>query len=339
MSQRTTLLSMPLIQAGQAQKHVTHNEALVILDALVQPVALDADRTEPPATPDEGDRHLVAAGAAGAWAGHDGDIAVLANGGWLFLAPQAGWKVHVRALSAELVFDGTLWAPAAAAPVATLGVNATADTTNRLSVAADGTLLTHEGGDHRLTVNKATAGDTASLLFQTGWSGRAEMGTAGTDGFSVKVSADGTDWHEGVTVDAASGVPGFPSLPYFSAIKPGAWAEITTPNTDLPFDTATANVGGHFNTATGAFAAPVAGLYAFLINGFLADTTDARICYAINGLSQVTQMQVLKGPMPLSFLAVFALAPGDRVTCRTGNLTKSLRYFQSHTALSGWKIA
>ena len=63
-------------------------------------------------------------------------------------------------------------------------------------MAADATLLTHDGSGHQIKVNKASATDTASLLFQTGFSGRAEMGLAGNDDFSVKVSADGAAWTE-----------------------------------------------------------------------------------------------------------------------------------------------
>jgi hypothetical protein len=79
-----------------------------------------------------------------------------------------------------------------------VGVNTTADTINRLSVAAEATLLTHAGAGHQLKVNKAVASDTASLLFQTGSPARAEMGTTGTDDFAIKVSPDGVVYEEAV---------------------------------------------------------------------------------------------------------------------------------------------
>jgi len=60
-----------------------------------------------------------------------------------------------------------------------LGVQTSADATNRLAVSSEATLLTHAGADHQLKINKASTGDSASLLFQTGWSGRAEMGPPG----------------------------------------------------------------------------------------------------------------------------------------------------------------
>jgi hypothetical protein len=75
-----------------------------------------------------------------------------------------------------------------------VGINASADAINCLSIAAPETLLTHKGVGYQVKVNNASVSDTASLLFQTGFSGRAEMGIAGQDHFALKVSANGTDW-------------------------------------------------------------------------------------------------------------------------------------------------
>lgn len=202
----TPLLGLPYIQEGQAQKHVTHNEALRALDVLVQAAALDRDRSAPPPAPNEGDRHIVGAGATGDWAGREGQIALMEGGVWQFLPPRAGWQVQILAEGAAAVFDGTDWTTTGGSPDQ-LGINTGADATNRLAVASDAVLLTHDGAGHQLKVNKATAGDTASLLFQTNWSGRAEMGLAGDDGFSIKVSADGAAWTDALAFDAATGIP------------------------------------------------------------------------------------------------------------------------------------
>ena len=56
MSDATNHLLLPYILAAQAQKHVTHNEALRILDGLVHLSVLDRDLTAPPASPADGDR-------------------------------------------------------------------------------------------------------------------------------------------------------------------------------------------------------------------------------------------------------------------------------------------
>ena len=81
-----------------------------------------------------------------------------------------------------------------------------------MAVSSDATLLTHDTtGGHQLKINKDQPGDTGSLLFQTGWSGRAEMGLAGSDNFEIKVSPDGSNFHQALTVDRATGAVTLPN--------------------------------------------------------------------------------------------------------------------------------
>lgn len=108
MSETTPLLALPLLAAAQAQKHVTHNEALTLLDAMAQLCVIDRTRVNPPAGSSAGDRHLIAAGATGEWSGHDGQIA-LYDGGWRFLAPRAGWSAFILAERLTVLHDGTGW--------------------------------------------------------------------------------------------------------------------------------------------------------------------------------------------------------------------------------------
>lgn len=201
------ILALPLIQPAQAQKHVTHNEALRLLDVLVQPVVARRDLAAPPADPAEGDRHIVAASPTGAWAGQAQKIALFEAGGWVFLTPLRGWSAHVADEGVAVLFDGSGWVASAdmTARFAAVGVNTLADTTNRLAVSAPASLFTHAGAGHQVKLNKAAAADTATLLFQTGFSGRAEVGLAGNDDLSVKVSADGSAWAEALRIGAATG--------------------------------------------------------------------------------------------------------------------------------------
>jgi len=199
-------LGLPYLLPAQAQKHVTHNEALALLDLVVQLAVLTRGLTLPPGTPAEGDRHIVGAGASGAWAGQDGRIAVFRAGLWAFVPPRAGWRAEVMADRTSLIHDGSSWRDGPAM----LGVNASPDATNRLAVAGAATLLTHAGAGHQLKINKAAAADTASLLFQTGWSGRAEMGLAGSDAFAVRVSAAGAAWTTALSADPATGIVSLP---------------------------------------------------------------------------------------------------------------------------------
>ena len=86
----TANLGLPCIEGSQAQKHVTHNDALRILDTLVQLAVADRDLTAPPGAPAEGQRWIVKATGTGAWAGHNNAIAAWQDGAWQFSAPQTG---------------------------------------------------------------------------------------------------------------------------------------------------------------------------------------------------------------------------------------------------------
>ena len=109
MSDTTTHLGLPYLLAAQAQKHVTHNEALRLLDAMVQLSVLDRTRTAPPASPADGNRHLVASGATGLWAGWDLNVAFWVDGAWIRLVPRTGWLVWVAAEGLFLVWTGAAW--------------------------------------------------------------------------------------------------------------------------------------------------------------------------------------------------------------------------------------
>jgi len=214
MSDTTLTLGLPLIQPAQAQKHVTHNEALARLDTLAQPVARSRTLTAAPAEAEDGDTHIVAAGATGDWAGQDGAIAVMQGGAWHFIAPAQGWLCWIVDEAAQAVFDGSAWSAVeipAAETLQRLGIATSATAQNPLATAGPGTLLSHAGDDHRLAINKATPGDTASLLFQTSFSGRAEIGLTGNDDLHVRVSPDGSAFQTAMVVDSDSGQVSFPA--------------------------------------------------------------------------------------------------------------------------------
>lgn len=201
-------LKLPYILPGQAQKHITHNEAIAALDTLVQLAVLDRDLAAPPASPVAGGRYIVGAAATDEWAGRTGQIAIWDGVAWLFHAPQPGWLAFVLDENGLLAWSGSAWLPTLGldGEASMLGLNATPDTTNRLAVASDAVLFSHASAGVQLKLNKNVAGDTAALLFQTGFSGRAEFGTAGDDKLHLKVSADGVTWVEALVVDTEGSV-------------------------------------------------------------------------------------------------------------------------------------
>lgn len=212
----TDNLKLPYLMPSQAQKHVTHNEALAILDAIIQFAVLDRDLATPPGSPDDGDRYIVAAGATGAWDGEEGNVAVCRDGGWSFLAPRVGWLAYVADEEAFVHYTGSAWQSvdgtiSSLQNLDLLGVGTTADATSPFSAKLNKALWTakavSEGGDGdlRYTMNKEAAGNVLSLLLQSGWSGRAELGLIGDDDFGFKVSADGTSWISALKIEKTTG--------------------------------------------------------------------------------------------------------------------------------------
>jgi hypothetical protein len=216
-------LALPYLDAAQAQKHVTHNEALRLLDALVMLAVADRDLAAAPATPADGARYIVAAGATGAWSGQAGKIAAWQDGAWTFIAPRAGYLAYVADETVLVVFDGAAWqaagggAPSALDNLTRLGVGTAADATNAFAAKLNNALWTArgrgEGGDGtlRYKMNKETAAATLSLLMQTAYSGRAEIGLTGDDDLHCKVSPDGAAWYEAMRVNRANGQVSFPA--------------------------------------------------------------------------------------------------------------------------------
>jgi len=197
MSDLSPILSLPLMQAAQAQKHVTHNEALMRLDLLVQLTVEDRNRAAPPASPVEGQRHIIAAAPTGDWAGKAGQIAYWLDGQWQFLAALTGWRAWISGEATEVIYNGTDWGASGGGAVPSvlsvdeIGVGTASDTINRIAVASDASLFSHAGAGHQLKINKAAAAQTASLLFQSNYSGRAEMGLVGENHFTINVSNNG----------------------------------------------------------------------------------------------------------------------------------------------------
>jgi len=118
MAEESARLRIPYIAAAQAQKHVTHNEGMTLLDTLVQASVIDKDLAGSPGSPSEGDCYIVAASATGAWIGWDKRIARFIDGEWRSYLPGTGsgngWLVWVQDEARLYVFDGTNWIPALA---------------------------------------------------------------------------------------------------------------------------------------------------------------------------------------------------------------------------------
>jgi hypothetical protein len=92
----TPSLGLPYIVQGQAQKEVSHNEALNLIDAVVQLSVKGRTLVNPPASPANGERWIVPTGATGAWVGQTNKIALFVDGAWRFVSPRDGWLAFVE---------------------------------------------------------------------------------------------------------------------------------------------------------------------------------------------------------------------------------------------------
>lgn len=101
----TANLGLALLDAAQAQKHVTVNEALARIDAVL-PASVASRTAGVPVAPADGQAHVVPTGASGAWAGKDGKVALFLNGGWEFLDPWAGWTLWVADEAVRITWVG-----------------------------------------------------------------------------------------------------------------------------------------------------------------------------------------------------------------------------------------
>lgn len=105
----TPRLALPELSASQASKHVTHNDALIQLDAMVSLYFLAMNQNTPPGSPSDGDTYQTGGSPTGAWAGYSGKIAYLIDGSWRFYTPFNGLRGYNAADSTLYVYESGTW--------------------------------------------------------------------------------------------------------------------------------------------------------------------------------------------------------------------------------------
>ena len=103
---QTDRFGLPLLAAGQAQKEMTHNEALTMLDLAIALTVERDDLSAPPSSPGAGLCWIIADGASGEWSGREGQIAGWTDAGWRFLLPRAGMRALAYASWAYALVRG-----------------------------------------------------------------------------------------------------------------------------------------------------------------------------------------------------------------------------------------
>lgn len=364
---KTPNLRLPYLAPAQAQKHVTVNESLAELDALVHCAVREAHRDAPPAAAEEGERWLVGAAPSGAWAGQAGKIAAWRNGGWVFAAPRPGWRVYDLAADSLIALGaGGAWAPVGAsgggggaAPsevqnATRIGLGMAANAANPFSAKLNAALWTArtpaEGGsgDLYIACNKAAPEREAGHLFQSGFVTRALIGLFGSNRLRVSVSPDGAAFRDALDIDETTGVVNQPQQPRFKAYANfdvygplDGWVKVGV-------NAAEANEQGAFNPATSRFTAPAAGLYHFGASLMYRQNASAsarmRARLVRNGTSEIRgsfgelSSSHVSLATALWIQAATPLAKNDTVELQAGFRAADGYFAAEHTTFWGFKV-
>lgn len=105
----TPNFSLPLLHSAQAQKELTHNEALVLIDALLHGSVVAQANDPTPLAPMPGQGWIVGSAPLAEWAGKSGQIAVYSEGGWRFAPAVDGMRLLDRAAGVIRRHDGSDW--------------------------------------------------------------------------------------------------------------------------------------------------------------------------------------------------------------------------------------
>jgi hypothetical protein len=218
MSDTSPNLNFPYLLASQAQKHVSFNELVNRIDALLMLSVISQSVINPPNAPLDGQRYIIPNDASGEWQNQSGKIAVYQNLGWDYINPHNGFIAMISD-EGQLYFYNGSWTKLAQTTTAEvftkLGIGTNADNENPLAVKLNNALFSakyaSEGGDGnvRFKLNKETTAKTASFIFQNSWSGRAEFGLLGSDIFALKTSVDGNNWNTCFSISTSDNIMNF----------------------------------------------------------------------------------------------------------------------------------
>ena len=132
-SETSPRFGLPMLFAGQSQKEITVNEALLSADLLLHP-AIEGSATTAPTSPMAGQCWIVGSGATGSFAGQADKIAAWCEGGWRFITPREGLRAYDISSSAHRIYAGGAW-HLVTAPAAPSG-GSTIDAQARTAIAA-----------------------------------------------------------------------------------------------------------------------------------------------------------------------------------------------------------
>lgn len=112
MTETTARFSLPYIMPAQAQKHLTHNQALRYLDLFLNLSVIDDATPIPPPIAQENAAFIIPDGAMDAWSGRAAQVTVFWDGAWQFFTPVIGWTAWVQSRQSAITFNGNNWVTA-----------------------------------------------------------------------------------------------------------------------------------------------------------------------------------------------------------------------------------
>jgi len=220
MVENTNRHQLPYIMAAQAQKHVTHNEALRKLDSLVNISFAEVGLDQPPANAVEGSIYLIGQSPLQEWQNHAGEIACFCDGAWEFHSPFDGLQGFDLGTDQFIIYKAGQWQEigGGSGEFDQVSINTQADPNNKLSVKADSVLLSHDdvtpgSGNSLITVNRATDQDLAHVQYSTDHTVNAETGVAGDKSYRIKLSDDGTNFTTALAIEPVDGKIGIGTEP------------------------------------------------------------------------------------------------------------------------------
>src|SRR4051812_42022527 len=104
----TPHLTIPLLYYNQAQKEITVNEAILTIDALLNPLVKDVGLNSPPSDPINGDVYIIGKKPENEWAGKPYFVAYFYYS-WRFIRPNEGLELWVVNRKKKYFFDGDKW--------------------------------------------------------------------------------------------------------------------------------------------------------------------------------------------------------------------------------------
>lgn len=177
-------LGIPFIDQQQAQPEVTHNEALLLLQALTNGV-VDRGINAPPGSPATGDAYIIGSAPTGAWAGRANCVTIWSGTAWDFIpgedssgtpitmgARQEGMRVWVRDENNLYIWSGIAWVSIASTPAVATDYGQRAITGNStvtaVTAAVDATLSTNSDYIQITGIFNATPdGENSGITQQT----------------------------------------------------------------------------------------------------------------------------------------------------------------------------